>query len=681
MTIDDLVNVYLILATGKYLDNWGAYGSCVDSVEDGQYWMVTTTGPSTSSDNAFSANTTFYTGICTPGDCKAEDMTNLDSLFVDAAIFNNVTDPYVSYFSVTEYVEDIQGSVTAGEGIMWIIILGLMGAAGAGTLLHITKFCDKPGIKERQQNTLDNQANNSNAAGNSEEYENIQGEGDIDPKEIQDEFNGDTALLYRKKTTALPLLAFSAIRNAFKLVTPQKNSQIHPQSISGEEKTLQLFDGMKFYAMLWIVYANTYAFTEVGVVSNIKNKPEFFKSFLFTIFPTAYFASDLFFYLSGFISIYVLLKIKVFTPVVILKQLFRRVWRLLPLMAFVLFTARFVLPRFIEGPQSQRYNEYFSECGSYWWTNLMLINNFYPAHLGSKCMTWTWYFSCETQLFAFMLLVAVVYKKNVAAGHAFSGFFIALGLILTSVLNGSADYTGANPYLDQKFFTDIYIKPYTRCVPYFMGVMMGARFYNYAKNSDSSFLFNKIKHNPLLRGLMYILGFAIMFTIVFVAFDYTRNYGTGWSTAAKTVYMTLSSLIFCAGIQLWIEPALLNRAKLLRFLFTGHILTLLGRVTYFVALAHPILMIGIYTTSGQPTYIESYKMFATFVGHAFLIYLIGCAIFLLVEGPTRALENIWYDNMFAQNRVENWLTVKNLDKKPVNGNGIYKGAAEEVKNN
>jgi len=121
---------------------------------------------------------------------------------------------------------------------------------------------------------------------------------------IEKEFNSDAALLYRKKILALPLLSFSMIRNAIKLVTPQKNSQLHPQSISNDEKTLQIFDGMRFYAMLWIVYANTYAYTEVGVVQNIKNKPDFFKYFLFTIFPTAYFASDAFFFISGFLAIY-----------------------------------------------------------------------------------------------------------------------------------------------------------------------------------------------------------------------------------------------------------------------------------------------------------------------------------------------------------------------------------------
>ena len=675
MTIDDLVNIYLILATGKYLDNWGAYGSCVDSVDDGQYWMVTTSGQSTASDNEYSAVTSFYTGICTPADCTEDDMQNLNSLFIDAAEFNNVTDPTVSYFSVTDYVDDIQGSFSTGEVIMWLIILGLGGALAVGTLIHITKFCDKKNIKEKETNVA---LSNSHAdQNNSEEYNEISNDGDVDPNEIKDEFGADTSLLYRKRIAALPLISFSGARNALKLVTSQKNSQLHPQSVSNDEKTLQMFDGMKFYAMLWIVYANTYYFTEVGVVSNIKNKPEFFKDFLFTIFPTAYFAADVFFYISGFISIYVLLKLPTLSPLVILKQYGRRLYRLVPLIAFVMFTAKFVIPRFVEGPQSQRYNQYFGACTDNWWKNLFLINNLTSGYLDNTCMPWTWYFSCDFQLFLLVPLLAIAFKKNKTVGHILTASLIVLGLLLLTILNSTADYTGANPYLDQKFFSEIYIKPWTRAIPYFMGVSIGASFYFYVKNNDNSFMYSKIKHNPLLRAAMYILGFAMMFTIVFTAFGYTKNYGTGWSTGGKAIYMTLSSFVFIAGLQLWIEPALLNRAKLIRFMFTGQILSLLGRVTFFVALAHPILMIGIYVTSGQQIYVESYKMFATFVGHAFLSYLIGCAIYLMVEGPLRGLESIWYDHMFAQNRVENWLTVKNLEKKPAHGKGIYKDGKDQ----
>jgi len=63
MTMHDLVNVYFILSTGKYLDNWGAYGSCVDSVDGGTYWMVTTTGHPKIVSNEAKSNITFYTGL------------------------------------------------------------------------------------------------------------------------------------------------------------------------------------------------------------------------------------------------------------------------------------------------------------------------------------------------------------------------------------------------------------------------------------------------------------------------------------------------------------------------------------------------------------------------------------------------------------------------------------------
>ena len=622
MTIDDLVNIYLILATGKYLDNWGAYGSCVDSVDEGAYWMVTTQGQPSDA-NEDKSNITFYTGICAPSDCSEDDMRNLDDLFTEAAVFNNVSNPQVSYFSVTSYVDNIQHSISTGEAIMWVVILGFMGCIGFGTLIHITKLFDRPGIKTRQENVVVGASDDSNEQNNSEEYKEIQNDDEVDPKEIAKQFNNDTALLYRKQGFVMPLVSSSILRNASKLVSNQKNAQLHPESISQDENTLQMFNGMRFYAMLWIIYAHTYEFTQEGVVSNIKNKPEFFKYFLFTLFPTAYFASDVFFFLSGFIAIYSFLKMTRYTALIILWQYVRRFYRIVPVMAFIMLVAWYVVPRFVEGPQSQRYNMYFSDCKSYWWTNLLLINNFYPNHLNTTCMPWTWYISCDFQMYLLVPILAIVYKKNKMIGYGLTGFLVVLGLILLTALNAGSSYTGANPYLDTKFFSDIYIKPWTRAVPYYMGVGLGASFYFYIKDADSSFFFNKVKHNPLLRGIMYIVGMALMFLMVFVVFDYTRKYGNNWSKGAKTVYMTLSSFLFILGLQMLVLPALLNRAKLIRFLFIGQILNILGRVTYLAALSHPILMIAIYVTAGQQIYVESYKMFATFVGHAFLIYLVS----------------------------------------------------------
>ena len=342
MNLNDLNVAYFVLSTGKYLNNWGAYGSCIDSVEGGTYWMVTTTGGVQGANDA-TANITYYTGLCVPKDCTSKDMEQLDELFVGAAKFNNVTKPYVSYFSVTDYVAVQQGGLTTGEYIIWATVLLFCGLAGIGTIIHLTKLFDKQNVKESKNN-------NDESVSNSEEYREIPAPGTIDPNAIQKEFNNEISTLYRKKVWTTPFLAFSAIRNTLKLVAPQRNSQIHPQGINDDEKTLQLIDGMKFYAMLWIIYANTYAYTETGVVENASDKAKFFKSFFFTLFPTAYFASDVFFFLSGFIAIYSILKLRKYTVSVIFKQYYRRAYRLIPVMAFVLTTAKYVIPRFVEGP-------------------------------------------------------------------------------------------------------------------------------------------------------------------------------------------------------------------------------------------------------------------------------------------------------------------------------------------
>ena len=175
---------------------------------------------------------------------------------------------------------------------------------------------------------------------------------------------------------------------------------------------------------------------------------------------------------------------------------------------------------------------------------------------------------------------------------------------------------------------------------------------------------------------MYVFGFSSMFIIVFTVYDYTKDYGKTWSNAGKVLYSTLSSLIFILGLSMVVVPALLNRAKLIRFILIGPVLTVLGRSTYLVALAHPILMIAIYTTSGQMIYIEGYRMFSMFLSHSFLIYLICVNLYILIEGPIRGFESIWYDSFFANNIVENWIESQKYEKK-INENKLEKSKKPE----
>ena len=83
MTIDDLGDAFYILSTGKYLDNWGSYGSCVESTNGGHFWMASVTGELKPSDpTEGSPSATFRTGLCVPPDCIKSDLRALDNIFI-----------------------------------------------------------------------------------------------------------------------------------------------------------------------------------------------------------------------------------------------------------------------------------------------------------------------------------------------------------------------------------------------------------------------------------------------------------------------------------------------------------------------------------------------------------------------------------------------------------------------
>lgn len=137
LSLEDLGAAFFVLSTGKYLNNWGAYGTCLDQVKGGAFWMVTVTGPPMHSEDK--ANLTFYTGLCVPADCTESDMTSLQELFEGAAEFNEIENPNISYFSVTNYVNKRQEMPKSPEIIIGLIIFGVIGLIGVGTIIHLTK--------------------------------------------------------------------------------------------------------------------------------------------------------------------------------------------------------------------------------------------------------------------------------------------------------------------------------------------------------------------------------------------------------------------------------------------------------------------------------------------------------------------------------------------------------------
>lgn len=89
-----------------------------------------------------------------------------------------------------------------------------------------------------------------------------------------------------------------------------------------------------------------------------------------------------------------------------------------------------MLPYIGGGPIWKYYNDMMTTCNSYWWTNAIFINNFYPVNYDDKCMGWNWYLPVYLQLnflLPFILLAYKVMNKivfTILAVLLFTGFFV-----------------------------------------------------------------------------------------------------------------------------------------------------------------------------------------------------------------------------------------------------------------
>lgn len=89
-----------------------------------------------------------------------------------------------------------------------------------------------------------------------------------------------------------------------------------------------------------------------------------------------------------------------------------RLVRYFPLILMTELFAMFVIPLLGSGPIWDKYSEQIMKpCETYWWTNLLYVNNIVPARsFDDKCMPWAWFIPCMVQISLFLppLLFAAI---------------------------------------------------------------------------------------------------------------------------------------------------------------------------------------------------------------------------------------------------------------------------------
>jgi peptidoglycan/LPS O-acetylase OafA/YrhL len=278
---------------------------------------------------------------------------------------------------------------------------------------------------------------------------------------------------------------------------------------------LKTLNGVRFFSMLYVVLGHAYVNMIQLPTSNTTYINEFVKPLWFQIILGGVFAVDVFFYLSGFLGVYLMItKFQGKRMINFGLIYFHRFYRLVPNILLLTFFFMTFFQYFGSGPIWEIYHGLMTtDCSKNWWTNVLFINTMYPGT--NSCMGWLWYLSCDMVYFIILPFQVVAYLNSRLAGYLTVFLILLVNIIVVISLTIKHDIsssllvgTGNSEY--------IYFKPWARAGAYQIGVLVGMLYYEYTKGNkpegDRSKigyrLFMLVNLSKAVRYACYFLGFV-----------------------------------------------------------------------------------------------------------------------------------------------------------------------------
>ena len=354
-------------------------------------------------------------------------------------------------------------------------------------------------------------------------------------------------------------------------------------------RSLNCLDGLRTLSMVWIILGHTIDFmdTPFADIDNVEFEPQYLGRGSMQFATSAHLGVDTFFFISGLLTVYVMLKRfekkrKLDPPhlAIILRWL-----RLVPLLGFVLALYVGLVPYFGEGPMWYRMVHETNFCRTYWWTNLAFVNNFYPNDFHVQCLPWTWYLADDMQYFIICLVIMIIYcKVSKTLGWVVCVGLMALGIISTAVISQHYDLDLSVGALQDY----VYDKPYTRVTTYVMGMMFAFYLVDHIKG-------RKIVLSRKVAFFWMTLSLTLLFTCIYCTyrfFHYLPN--KVWSQSESSAYLALVRPGFILAISGIVFLSLTKNGGPVGWFLTLSIWEPLGKLTFAAYLLHPIIIRTVY---------------------------------------------------------------------------------------
>ncbi len=205
-----------------------------------------------------------------------------------------------------------------------------------------------------------------------------------------------------------------------------------------------------------------------------------------------------------------------------------------------------------------------------------------------------------------------------------------------------------------RYFPDVYIKPWSRCPPYLYGLVLGAFYVEYlnaVKKEEDHFLIRfgeKLKSSRKIKWTLEIVGVVVMLFVLLI--PRTLQVGYVWPQFLVSAFLTFSKIAFVIGLSVTITPSLLGVPSMVIFLMDTKFFNVIGKISFWTYLIHYMVLTRTDYVSKVDFYYSSITCIPYYAAHAFGALFFGFVGTMLVEVPFSKLEKKLFEKILGKEK-------------------------------
>ncbi|XP_042869485.1 nose resistant to fluoxetine protein 6-like [Penaeus japonicus] len=423
------------------------------------------------------------------------------------------------------------------------------------------------------------------------------------------------------------LLVFSAYTNFNKIfhISTKENPSV-----------ISCLHGIRVLSMTWVVWGHGYMFL-VGVTKNIIGAKLLVDEVIEQIIGNATFSVDSFFFMSGLLVAYGVLREHERSGRVNWIMFYvHRFIRLAPPIALTAGAMATIAKFALVGPHGPSIERSIVDnCKSYWWADTLFVGNLLEQ--GKMCLPQCWYTGVDTQIYIILpfIFIPLLWKPKI--GIPWMAIMTLVSFVIPTVIfavyNVAPALFFAKPEEQPTEFVDTYGKPWCRANAYLIGCWAGYLLYKVSGK--------KIKLTWWQALLGWVLAALIGCLVIFGVANYnTTDDPDLMPPEVSIIYGGFSRGAWALAL-LWVVFACHTG-------YGGPINTFLShpswqplsRLTYSMYLTTIPVQLIYSGAVFMPVYLDHLNKIVETCGYLFIGGLLAVLLSLMTEGPVLGLEKL-----------------------------------------